>query len=210
MIEAVFLGMMIPLAFLILILKGDSKVMMAFFAWGQVAFMISLSVNIGLAELFGITAGNLSVTWAPVVEEFFKALPLIYFLINKKNYDYPIIYFAMAAGIGFSIIENYMYLTGQSGLSSSPVLYIIIRGFTTSLMHGISTAIIGFGLQLIRKYGIMINPIFFGLFTLSVTLHALFNLYINSKVQLIAIILPILLYLIGVVLLTSDQSKEVK
>lgn len=208
MIEAIFLGTIIPMVFLIIVLKGENRLMMTFFSWGLIAFIGSLNVNNMIIKYSDISQSLLSITWAPIVEELFKALPMVYFLIKTKNTDFPIIFFAMASGIGFSIQENYLYLLNNIGMHGSPILYIVIRGITTCLMHGISTAILGYGLQMVRKIRIMTLPLLFGLFSISVTLHSLFNLYINSSLKLLGMILPIVLYILGVLILTADDEPD--
>lgn len=212
MTYAVFLGMMIPLVFLILLLKGENRMMMLFFAWGMTAFILSLTVSGILITRLQISAFHLSVTWAPVVEELFKALPLLYFLFRREKTEYPLVYFAMAAGIGFSIQENYLYLMGFTSFGKSPAFYMVIRSITTCLMHGVATGMIGYGLTLIRKYEIMVAPLLFGLFSVTIMLHALFNLYINSSIRLIGMLIPVLLYIAGLVVLyqQNDLTSDTK
>lgn len=209
MIEAVFVGTLIPLVFLILALKGETKLLLGFFAWGLVAFTLALFINTQIYEVGGISREHLAVTWGPVVEEFLKALPLIYFLISKKDLKYSVFYFAMASGIGFSIQENYLYLFENYGNSVSPITFIIIRSVTTCIMHGMSVAILGYGIQIIRKIRIFTLPVLFGLFSLAVTFHALYNLYVDSSIKLIGLLLPILLYLTGVLIVKEENPPEI-
>ncbi len=210
MIQAIFLGTIIPLIFLIIVLKGENRLMMAFFSWGLIAFVLSLSVNNLIVRQSGITVSQLSVTWAPVVEEFFKALPLVCFLFMSKNTTRPVIYFAMASGIGFSIQENFLYLFSSIGSDGSPVFFIVIRSITACLMHGIATAIIGYGISVIIKIRTMTLPLLFGLFSLSVTFHALFNLYIGSSLKLLGMVLPVVIYIAGVLVVMSDDDPGEK
>ncbi len=206
MTYAVFLGMMIPLAFLILLLKSENRMMMLFFAWGMVAFVLSLAANTALCAALEIDTLRLSVTWSPVVEELLKALPLLYFLFRKEKTELPLVYFAMAAGIGFSIQENYLYLIGFTSAGESIAFYVVMRSITTCLMHGVTTAMIGYGVTLIKKYEIMVAPLLFGLFSVTIILHALFNLYINSSVRLIGMLMPVLLY--GASLIVLNQKND--
>lgn len=208
MIEAVFLGAFLPMIFLVFILKGGNRLLMAFFAWGLVAFALSFFADDMLYKWFALTPEQLSVTWAPIVEEFLKALPLLYFVFNKKNSAYPVIYFAMASGIGFSIQENYLYITDYFGQQGASLFFIVIRSITTCLMHGVSTAIVGYGLQVIRKHKRMIFPLLFGLFTVAVTLHALFNLLLDSEVKLIGMLLPVGLFALGSFLVFSEDEPK--
>lgn len=180
---------------------------MAFFTWGLLAFEASLGCNTAIAHWLNMGQSRLSVTWAPIIEEFFKALPLLYFLFSKKYTAYPLIYFALASGIGFSIQENYMYLLESTGTHGSPVIFIIIRSITTCLMHGVSTALMGYGLQIVRKLKTMVFPLLFGLFTFSITFHALFNLYVTSSAKLLGMMLPILVYMLGLLALETEKNE---
>lgn len=215
MINAAFLGMIIPLVFLIIILRGENRLTMIYFAWGLISFVFSFRVNLWLTSKFALTFQQISITWAPIVEEFFKALPLLWFLVKIKNtqysHRYSLIYFAMASGIGFSIQENYLYLFKMMGTEGSPAFYMLIRSITTCLMHGMTTAILGYGLILIRSSKVMMGAFLFGIFSLSVTLHSLFNLYINSSifgVRLIAMLMPFMLYVVGLILLYEEKHTH--
>jgi RsiW-degrading membrane proteinase PrsW (M82 family) len=208
MIEAIFLGTLFPLLFLIIILKGENRLIMLFFTWGLVAFALSLTINNTLVNQYHFDFVSLSVTYAPVIEEFIKAFPLIYFLLKRKKTNFPYVNFAVAAGIGFSIQENYVYLLGNIGATQTTIFYIILRSVTSCLMHGMTTGIIGYGLMLIRKFKKMIWQLLFGLFTLSVTIHSLFNLYINSNIRIIGMMIPVLLYMIGLVVLNSISEEK--
>ena len=201
MLDAVFWGTMIPLFFLILLLKGENRLMMLFFAWGMVAFALSLTVNDLVLKQGGLPVSELSVTWAPIIEEFFKALPLLYFLVRRERTAFPLFTFALAAGIGFSIQENYMYLFGQASAESSLTFYVILRSITACLMHGMATGILGFGLSLIKEFNMMVMPLLFGLFSVSIILHALFNLYISSGARLVGMLMPLLLYMVSAAVL---------
>lgn len=78
---------------------------------------------------------------APWVEESLKALPLIYLLRTRKvglPIDAAIAGFAI--GAGFALLENGFYLYKRPDLST---LAIILRGFSTAVMHGGTMAVFG-------------------------------------------------------------------
>lgn len=208
MITAIFLGTIVPIIFLIVILRGENRLVMIFFAWGLVAFMLSLTINNAILTAQRTDIATLSVTWAPVVEELFKALPLVYFFLNSKERRFPVVYFAFAAGIGFSILENCTYLLNNFGSTASPLYYIVLRSITTSLLHGILTAVIGYGIMLLRRLKVLKFPLLFGLFSVAVILHGLFNIYIGSELKIVGLLMPILFYLIGLVLLSQNKKGK--
>jgi RsiW-degrading membrane proteinase PrsW (M82 family) len=78
---------------------------------------------------------------APWVEESLKALPLVYLLRSRKlglPIDAAIAGFAV--GAGFALLENAFYLHMRPDLSA---IAIILRGFSTAVMHGGATAVFG-------------------------------------------------------------------
>ncbi len=208
--EAILIGTLIPLVFLIILLKGENRLLMLFFTWGLIAFAISLFVNNFLVGNSFVTIQELSVSWAPVIEELTKALPLLYFCFTSKDRRMPIVYFGIVAGVGFAIQENYIYILEHLGEDQSPVLFILSRCFTSCLIHGVTTGMIGYGLMLARKQKEMIWPMVFGLYTLAVTIHALYNLYISTHYQYIGMLMPLLLYLLGYTVLKVNDEPERK
>ena len=94
-----------------------------------------------------------------------------------------------------------MYLFGQASAESSLTFYVILRSITACLMHGMATGILGFGLSLIKEFNMMVMPLLFGLFSVSIILHALFNLYIASGARLVGMLMPLLLYMVSAAVL---------
>ena len=66
----------------------------------------------------------------------------------------------------------------------------------------------GYGLMLVRKLKELVWPMLFGLYTLAVTIHALYNLYISTHYQYIGMIMPLLLYLLGYTVLKINDEPE--
>ncbi|MDY6780586.1 MAG: PrsW family glutamic-type intramembrane protease, partial [Halobacteria archaeon] len=67
------------------------------------------------SEILEISRETLRIGYAPVVEEFAKALPLFVLLVvfpafmKKKE----VILAALFSGIGFSVVENYLYMINR-------------------------------------------------------------------------------------------------
>jgi RsiW-degrading membrane proteinase PrsW (M82 family) len=85
-------------------------------------------------ENLGLTTPVLSRYAAPVIEEFLKALIIVYFLSrNRIGFMVDAAIYGFAVGSGFSIIENLYYL--QMYTDSSMTVWVV-RGFGTAIMHG--------------------------------------------------------------------------
>ena len=145
---------------------------------------------------------------APIVEEFAKALPLYFFIGLSKEKKFPLVSFGVAVGIGFSILENYIYLFQHFNDSGSPVSFILTRCFTTCLIHATTTGIIGAGIVLVKRIKGIVWPIHFGLFAVAVTIHSLYNLYVFSSYNQIGLYMPVVLFIIGVALYKKLSNKK--
>jgi len=193
-----YLAASLPLFFLLIFLEGEQRRILAFLAWGLSAGAIAYYINYYLSLLYASTAVVPDVTIGPVVEEFLKALPLFVLLIVfGRRYTKELLVLAMASGFGFAILENYVYISHYELAGFGSIVYVILRGITTSVMHGCMTAIIGYGIFLTYGFARRSLPsILFGLYTVAITIHALFNLLIGHTGigKILAINLPLLLF----------------
>ncbi len=78
---------------------------------------------------------------APLIEEFAKALYLIWLLRrNRVGFMVDTAISGFAVGAGFAVLENLTYIPD---LSTAGLLTSAIRGLGTAMMHGGTTAIFG-------------------------------------------------------------------
>lgn len=210
MIPALFVALFIPLVLVILLLRDEnSKYLIAFFAWGTVAGLLSNLGEGALLKIVYVPFSELSIEYGPAIEEFLKAMPIfiLFFLNREKLKDKNIILYAFFSGIGFSILENFYYLSKADYSSAvDVVMFIFIRSISTTIMHGLATGFIGFGLYYIythsheiKELNISFLPFVFVLqvYSFAVMFHALFNLYVQASSfgKLVAICFSLALYL---------------
>ncbi|MCL2088861.1 MAG: PrsW family intramembrane metalloprotease [Oscillospiraceae bacterium] len=191
-----FIALTVPLLFVAVLLdKGDTRRIILYFCWGTFASVLSFNLN----NFFGLSllqSARMTTSVAPVVEEICKGLPVLLFL-NRKKYPHinkTIVLCAMSSGVGFSVLET-MYYFSTSSREVSDLLALVVRVLTTSLMHCTVTAIFGIGLLLLQRQRQMIVPIIFGLTALCTSLHALFNLLLDTRLAILALIMPVVLFL---------------
>jgi len=153
MILAILIAIGIPAVFLFVIYTLDLyasrtfRLVLVAFAWGALgAFGISFSLNqyVGLPLLEATAVDTillLTIAFAPVVEEIAKSLSLLY-ISRQREFTYFVdgAIYGFAAGIGFSIIENFLYLSQNPELG---LFLALIRGFSTCLMHGTAAGLVG-------------------------------------------------------------------
>ncbi|MCK4836205.1 MAG: PrsW family intramembrane metalloprotease [Candidatus Aminicenantes bacterium] len=144
---------------------------------------------------------------APIVEEFLKAVYLVY-LLKKKRVGFMVdaTIFGFSIGAGFAALENIHYLFA---LSDSNLLLWIIRGFGTAILHGGSTAFVG----LITKNLIdrKKNEKFFHYLPgigMAIIIHSVFNHFIIHPLLSTILILFTLPVIIIFVFERSERSLQ--
>lgn len=197
MIEAVYFGTLIPLLFLIIVIKGEYRRLVMFFAWGLTSAILVYLINILIDNYIVLEQTFLLTQLIPAMEELIKVFPLLFMLRpGKRSSQFSIVRLAMAAGIGFSILENYLYLsiTASSGLATS-IFFIITRSLTACVLHGSMTALIGWAIQIMRNRGFFSFGLLSGMYLLSVAVHSLYNaLGLMENLQVVGILIPIILF----------------
>ncbi|MEA3396621.1 MAG: PrsW family glutamic-type intramembrane protease [Chloroflexota bacterium] len=184
---AVLIAAGAPAAFLLIIYTLDLYASRTFrlvvlcFGWGAVgAFGLSYLLNtyIGLPLGRALGATNpyllLTVAIAPVIEETVKSLSLFY-VSRRSEFTYFVdgAIYGFAAGIGFSIIENFLYLSQNPGMG---IPLALIRSFSTCLMHGTAAGLVGAAVgrfRFRRRSGQGLGMV--GGWLAAILLHALFN-----------------------------------
>lgn len=211
MIFEVFIITAIPLLFLLIFLQREQRMLIYFLLWGLTAAIMSY-YTYQFLDFSGIWIPQKEVTIAPFIEEFFKALPLIIlFIFTGKKFEKFILPLAMASGIGFSILENYLYIMGADYTGLSTIMFAVTRAMTTSVMHGCTTAVIGYGFFLIKDLERQaLTPLLIGLYTTAVTIHAIFNILVvySNTGKVIGVILPIALFIVLVLLFYKDELSS--
>lgn len=199
MIEAVYFGTLIPLIFLIIVIKGEYRKLVLFFAWGLTSAIIVYFINSIIDTYWTINQTVFLSQLIPTMEELIKVFPILFFIRGKKQAaSFSIVRLAMAAGIGFSILENYLYISmvSSSGLAHS-IFFVITRSITACVLHGSMTALIGYAVQIMRDAGYFSLVLLAGMFIFSSTIHSIYNLFgLTEGFLVIGILVPISIFLL--------------
>lgn len=207
MLIAALVAVAVPLAFLALVrwldlyASGSLRGVLVCFGWGLVAFWLALQINSYVAGIVGFT---LTVTvFAPVIEEICKSLILVYY-VRRSDFTYFVdgAIYGFAAGTCFAVLENLFYLSGteaEAGLAMG-----IGRAFSTALMHGSATALVGISLGRLRfgKGPSRFVSLLLG-WAAAMALHLTFNNVVNRGAGPLTLLLAIVLGLGGVGLVAT-------
>jgi protease PrsW len=152
-LAAAAVAVAVPLAFLFLVRRldlygsaGPAAVTLCVW-WGLAAFVLAFAVN-SLAARWLPMVVVITVV-APVVEELAKALVLVD-RVRRPSFTYFVdgAVLGFAAGTGFAVLENLVYLARSPGLAGLGLS--VNRALSTSLMHGTACALVGVALGRFR------------------------------------------------------------
>lgn len=196
----IYICLIAPLLLMLVILKGQNRILNLFLIIGMTACLLSAYANSKIIVLSEYNLTQATYYISPILEEVIKAFPIFVYIIFFKTKSESIITAALATGIGFATLENCYYIMVY-GASNS--FFLLMRGFATGVMHGICTAIIGFGFAYIYNKKILAVTGAFGLLCCSITYHATYNLLISSSgiTFIIGIFLPIVTAMVIVILI---------
>lgn len=179
MLTAKIIATLVPLACLVVIcflgrggLKTTPLIVIALL-WGVASTFLVLPFNDRWYAKRGLQ--SLIIYGAPFAEEICKALILPFLTLSKRCFwfvDGAIL--GLAAGTGFAIRENWIYL--DRDYSGQQIGLAIARVSSTNLMHAGTTAIVGAAIVLSMKRGLLqrvFTPVV-GL-GIAITLHSTFN-----------------------------------
>jgi len=154
MIIGLILAFIVPVFFLGFIYKfdfyqtGQFRFVVLCFGWGIIAYYLAVALHVTLVDNKVSDWDRIIRFVAPVDEEIFKALFLI-FLVSRPAFTYSVdgAVYGFATGIGFAVIENVEYVTDEPTIALAVALQ---RVFSTNLIHASSSAIIGIALGMFR------------------------------------------------------------
>lgn len=118
--------------------------------------------------------------WASFVEEYVKYLAVRLSVVNNSNFDEPIdaMIYMISAGLGFAAIENILVLfqSFQNGTIDSTFQIWLLRFAGATLLHAVSSALLGYFFALSWFYTHHSKKIMFiGFFTATLA-HFVFNM----------------------------------
>lgn len=207
MVYIIMICMVVPLMLLMTMLDKKSRLLLGFVLCGMVLAVCAYEMNSLACELFELSGPELSVTAAPIIEEILKAVPVLFFAVFVSDERKTVLRLAMAVGIGFAILENAFLLITYADRVN--IGWAIVRGVSTSLSHGMCTLIVGCGIIFVRRQKKLFYTGTFALLSAAMTLHAIFNLLIQSPYDYAAMALPIVVYSIfWIVRLRQSQLQK--
>lgn len=210
LIYILFICVLAPLLLTLPLMKGASRRVMLY-------LIIGICVSLFISEINGrilIASNNqtllVTTTFTPITEEIIKALPVLLYAFLFSDDREKLLPLAFATGIGFALFENTVILI--QSIDNVSIIWAIIRGFSTALMHGICTAAVGYGMSFVRKKKKLFVSGTFALLAFAVIYHGLFNMLVQSKnLQYVGFFMPAVTYIpLIIYLVFSVRNKKQK
>jgi RsiW-degrading membrane proteinase PrsW (M82 family) len=175
-----------------LMIEKKSRLPVVFVLIGIFVSVFASEVNGLLARELGMSKHEITVLVTPITEEFFKALPILYFAVIMSDKMEHLFTASMATGIGFAVLENAYYLLTFPNFS---MLNAVIRAFGSGLMHGMCTLLVGTGISFVKKKSKMFAVGTFGFLSTAIVYHGIYNILIQSKYSIVGALFPIVTYI---------------
>ena len=212
LIYILFICMVAPLLLSLPLMKSSSRRVMIYILIGVCVSLFVSEINSRLLSAFNNDTLFVTTTLTPVTEEIVKALPVLLFAFVFSDDREKLLPISFATGIGFALFENTVILV--QNIDNVSIVWAIIRGFSTALMHGICTALVGYGMGFVRKKKKLFVSGTFALLALAVIYHGLFNMLVESKnLQYVGFFMPAVTYIpliIYLVFFARNKKKNNK
>ena len=206
LIYILFICITIPLILMAFLVEKQSRRTIIFFITGICAAVFAAEVNGILTYLIPLDISEFTIRITPVTEEIIKAIPVLFFAKVISDKKETLITVSLAVGIGFAIMENSYILTQNIG--SISMLWAIMRGFGTGIMHGMGTFLVGTGFSFVNKNKKLFIVGTFALLSVAITYHSVFNMLVQSDYRYFGAALPIITYVPFVLWLYNNRRKR--
>ncbi len=206
-----FICLAVPMVMMLIPMENKSRKVVISILTGMFLCLFVSELNGLLLRLTDSTILYFTTNVTPITEELVKVLPVIYYAYVFSDDRKSVGTVAFATGVGFAMLENVVILTQH--IKTVNLLFAVIRGFSTGLMHSISTMFIANYIPYIRTKKKLFLCGTLCSFNLSVVFHSVFNLLVEADSAVannIGYFLPISVYLVVNVFFFKTIIKKIR
>ncbi len=206
-----FICIAVPLGMMLIPIEKQSRKIVVALLMGMFLCLFVSEVNGLLLRLTKSTMLYLTTNVTPITEEFVKVLPVIYYAYVFSDDEKSVTTVAFATGVGFAMLENIIIL--MQHLASANFIFAMIRGFSTGLMHSITTMLVANFVPYIHKKKKLFLCGVLCSFNLAVVFHSVFNLLVEAEstaANYIGYFLPVSIYMVINVFVLKKFVKKSK
>ena len=191
LIYILFVSVFVPILLMACLIEKKARQPIIFVLIGIFVSVFAAEVNGLLRTLLPLSTYEITIIVTPITEEILKAIPILVFatvLLAKREAVFTA---SMAVGIGFAVLENAYYLLNDASFN---MIDAVIRAFGAGLMHGMCTLLVGVGISFVKKKSKIFLVGTFALLSTAITYHGIYNMLVQSDLQVIGYLLPISTY----------------
>ncbi|MBQ7547845.1 MAG: PrsW family intramembrane metalloprotease [Clostridia bacterium] len=200
-----FIAITVSLALMLPLMEKKLRRLVLFMISGIFSCLFVSELNNILLGVFHNDIFFVTTTVTPITEEIVKMLPILFVAIMVSDERSTLIPISYAVGVGFALLENVVILT--QNVENVTILWALVRGFGSGLVHGICTVMVGWGISYIKKRRKFFYCGTFALLSAAVIYHAIYNLLVQSQYQYVGILLPTITYIPVVLFLRKKKIK---
>ena len=176
--ENILICIAIPLAISLFFLRGSARRFVTSFLTGMGVCLIAAYINGYINSVAVSSAERMAIYASPVIEEFIKFLPILFYLYVFLPDDRNLLITSAGIGAGFATFENCCYLLS---VGAEKLSFVLIRGLAVGTMHIATTALLTAMIIILRRYKAVTFPTMLAAVTMSSAMHALYNLLVSEK-----------------------------
>lgn len=200
-----FIAITVSLALMLPLMEKKLRRLVVFMIAGIFSCLFVSELNNILLGAFHNDIFFVTTTLTPVTEEIVKMLPILFFAIMASDDRSTLIPLSFAVGVGFALLENVVILT--QNVENVTILWALVRGFGSGLVHGICTVMVGWGISYIKKRRKFFYCGTFALLSAAIIYHAIYNLLVQSQSRYVGILLPMITYIPIILFLRKKKVK---
>ena len=209
LIYILFICIFVPLLVSLPLVQRSSRDIMIFILAGIAVALFISEINGIFLQVFKNDSLFVTTTITPATEEIAKAIPVLVYAFMFSDSRRKLLTISFALGVGFALFENTAIL--MANIDNVSIGWSVIRGFSTALMHGITTAAVGYGMSYVRSKRKLAFTGTFALLVTAIIYHGIFNILVQAEnLKYYGFILPALTYIPFVIYLITSQMKADK
>ena len=184
-----------PLILMAALADAKSRRLLIFMILGIYIVVLASEINALLSTAFADSMDyfHITITITPITEEILKAIPLLFTAIVFCDNRETLFQRAMSIGIGFAILENSFILV--KNVESVSLLWALIRGFSSGLMHALCTISIGIGISLVKRRKKLFICSTFAWLMVATVYHSMYNMLVQSDFWYVGVAIPAISYI---------------
>ncbi len=206
LIYILFVSIFIPILLMACLVEKKARQPMIFFLIGIFLSVFASEINAYLRGILSMSTFEITIIVTPISEEILKAFPILVFATVFTPKKEALFTASMAVGIGFAVLENAFYLLTSNSFN---MIDAMIRAFGAGLMHGMCTLLVGVGISFVKKKQKLFVVGTFALLSTAITYHGIYNMLVQSDLEIIGYLLPITTY-IPFVVWRIKRKKQIK